>query len=257
MSARKEQVVRLVYLDDSADDSGVQMVGAIVVPENKFMVIEEYLAHLIDELVPEELREKFEFHASAMFHAKPPFSGLTRDTALEIFSRCTSIVEKAPIDVIYGAVNLGELRACEYATAQPVDVAFRKCLEGIAEWFPEHFSDEIGMLIFDDTQNQGVKTNLQKAFRAYRRRLKSDKHERGLLEWVHDDMYFGDSAYSVGIQLADICSFIILRHLQGKEDTEFLYKRIESRIFYGVTAPWGIPHGNSKILAKVAQITPS
>jgi hypothetical protein len=44
-------------------------------------------------------------------------------------------------------------------------------------------------------------------------------------------MYFGDSAHSVGIQLADICTFLICRHLEGKEDTEYLYKGIEPHIF--------------------------
>ena len=237
----------LIYLDDStSEESKFQLIGSIVVPDHQFMAIEEYLAHTIEKLVPEEHREGFEFHASAMFHGKKPFEGLKRDTVLEIFSRCVSIIEEGSIPIVYGAVNAHEIRSGLYATAQPIDVAFRICLQALGGWFTENFSDQIGIFICDDSKNGGVKTNLQKSFRAYRRRLKSEKHDRGRLEYAHDDMYFGDSAYSVGIQLADICSFIILRHLEGKEDTEYLYKRIEPRIFFGVVEPNGVPHGNSQ-----------
>src|SRR5690242_18290126 len=102
MNSREEVFVHLVYIDDSADE-GIQIIGAAIVPESKFMVIEEYLAHTIDSLVPEELQDDFEFHASALFHAKPPFKGLDRDTAIEILRSCVSIVETAPIPIIYGA----------------------------------------------------------------------------------------------------------------------------------------------------------
>jgi Protein of unknown function (DUF3800) len=42
-------------------------------------------------------------------------------------------------------------------------------------------------------------------------------------------MYFGDSRDSVGIQAADMCSFLIRRHLAGKQDSEWLFKIIESQ----------------------------
>lgn len=47
--------MHLVYLDDSADDER-SIIGAVIVPEIEFLKIEEYLAHTIDELVPEDLR---------------------------------------------------------------------------------------------------------------------------------------------------------------------------------------------------------
>lgn len=255
MNFRRGVWVHLVYIDDSAD-SGFQIIGAVVLPELEFMPIEEYLAGVIDRFVPEELRDAFEFHASAMFHAKEPFSKLGRDDALAILQRCVSIVEACG-SIVYGAVSMDKLRGGIYATVQPVDMAFRLCMEGLANWFQDkgEFMDsggdgpkEIGIFICDDTSNQGVKGNMKKAFRSYRRQLKSSTHKRGLLEYVHDDMYFGSSSSSVGIQLADICSFIILRHLEGKEDTEYLYKRLEPRIFFGAQEPGEIRHGSKESL---------
>lgn len=45
-----------------------------------------------------------------------------------------------------------------------------------------------------------------------------------------DDMYFGDSADSVGIQAADMCAFLVRRHLAGKQDSEWPFKIIEPHI---------------------------
>jgi hypothetical protein len=39
------------------------------------------------------------------------------------------------------------------------------------------------------------------------------------------------TAQPLDVALADICSYIILRHLQGKADTEFLYDLIKPQIF--------------------------
>ena len=241
----------LVYIDDSIEDSGYQIIGAVIVRDLAFKAIEEFLAKVIDSEVPEELRADFEFHASALFHAKKPFESLSRDKALEIISDCLSIITNAPIPVVYGAVDLKKLRRSLYATAQPVDIAFRLCLEGIEKWFQStekeavpfkevnyDADDHFGILISDDTKNVHVKDTMQKAFRAHRRRLKSVSHTRGLfVEHLHDDMYFGSSSYSVGIQLADICSFLILRHLQGKEDTEYLYDKLKPHIIHSQVIP--------------------
>jgi Protein of unknown function (DUF3800) len=234
-------LVYLVYLDDSGGDAKYQVMTALIVPDTDFMTIEEYLAIVIDEFVPEEQRDTFEFHASAMFHSKPPFESLSRDDALKIFEKCATIVDGAPLKISYGAVNLRVLRSGLYATARPTDIAFRLCLKGVEQMFNDlaeaskHRYQDFGILICDE--NQSVRNDLQKAFRANRRRLKSATHTRGELAHLHDDMYFGNSAYSVGIQLADICGFIILRHLEGKEDTEYLFKMIEPHICFGDVEP--------------------
>ena len=47
-------------------------------------------------------------------------------------------------------------------------------------------------------------------------------------------MYFGDSADSIGIQAADMCAFLIRRHLAGKQESEWLYKIIEPLILGSV-----------------------
>jgi len=240
--ARAETFVYLVYLDDSNEEP-YQLVTALIVPDTEFLTIESYLGHAISQLVPEELRDDFEFHASKMFHLEPPFDKLSRDEVLEIFSRCAHAIEGVKMPVVYGAVNMRKLRATHYATARPVDVAFRCSMDGLAKWFDENSTqtDLLGMLICDNS-NAGIRDAIYKAFRAYRKKVTStdtgtNPDLRGKLRHIHDDMYFGDSGFSRGIQLADVCSYIILRHLQEKEDTEFLYKTIAPFIYFDQVEP--------------------
>jgi hypothetical protein len=235
-----DKLVYLVYLDDSCEEATHQVIGAAIIHDREFLNIEGFLGVLIEEDIPEELRESFEFHASALFHGKEPFEKIERDKALSILKDCADMIADAPISVVYGAVDLRKLRSGIYATAQPIDIAFRLCIPEIEKWFAEKAPDELGILIADDTRNQHQKENLRKAFRANRSRIKiktpSPTHAveyRGLLQHIHDAMFFGDSKETVGIQVADLCCFLILRHLQGKADTEFLYRIIEGRIFSG------------------------
>jgi len=220
--------VHLVYADDSTHEPDYQMMGAIIMPDTDFRAIEEYLAYLVEFLVPEGEQSSFEFHASALFHAKPPFDKVDREKVLHILDLCASIGDI--VAMVYGAVNTRKLRSSIFATANPIDISFRICLEGIEKWFTEKAPNQIGILICDETKQH--RDALRKAFRAYRRQLKSEKHTRGMLEHLHDDMYFGDSSQSIGIQLADIWSFIVMRHLQQMEDTEYLYRKIEPHIFF-------------------------
>jgi hypothetical protein len=259
----KEKVtfVYLVYADDSSGESTYQIMTAVIVPDASFRLIEQYLATVIDAYVSEDQRDSFEFHASAMFHSKAPFESLSRDKSLEIFQQCTNLVDGSSLRISYGAVDLRKLRSGIYATAHPADISFRLCLSGVEEAFKKQAEerraeivsiaseqqfpgalvvsdpqfDDFGILICD--KGNAKEKEIQKAFWANRRRLKSAAHTRGELDHLHDDMYFGDSAYSVGIQIADICGFLILRHLEGKADTEHLFKDIEPSICYGEVEP--------------------
>lgn len=228
--------VYLIYVDDSCEEQTHQIIGAVLIHDFDFLDIEGFLGGMIEDDIPQELRDSFEFHASALFHGKEPFGKIGRDKALSMLKDCAEMVAVAPVSVVYGAVDLRRLRAGVYATAQPLDVAFRLCLPEIEAWFMAVAPKQLGLIIADDTKNQHQKENLLKAFRA-NRTFKTVKvgygrlEGRGRLEHIHDDMYFGNSQYSKGLQVADVCCFIILRHLQAKDDTEFLYKIIEPKIF--------------------------
>jgi len=140
------------------------------------------------------------------------------------------------IPVVYGAVDLSKLYATHYATANPVDISFRICIEIVEDWFRENANTGLGLLISDESE-KAVKNAMQNAFHLFRNRVLSSPPVRGKLEHLHDDMYFGDSKYSKGIQLADICTLVISRHLAGYSDTEDLYQQLSENIFRGSIEP--------------------
>jgi hypothetical protein len=135
-------------------------------------------------------------------------------------------------------VNLKALKGGLHRTASQLDIAFRLCALGVEKWLADEelrTANEcpnpdpmgvLGLMICD----AGGKTNhhVGAAFRSMRRR--SREGSTGELLHLHDDMYFGDSKYCTGIQLADVCTYVVLRHLLHKSDTEYLYDRISPLI---------------------------
>jgi len=245
LRGKRLRKVYLVYVDDSSDNSDYCVIGAAILRESDFSVIEGWMAHLIETYVPEELRSDFEFHASALFNGKPPFHKIPRQTAMDLMQRVVAIMapdENPGHYFVYGAVNLRVLRRSYFSTAQPQDVAFRICLDGLKKFFTtpgvvNH--DEMALMICDDTSNQHVKKNFQQSYRAFRGRARPSKEKTAWTppDYFHDDMYFGDSSHSVGLQVADICSYIVLRHLLKEPDTEFMYEVMAPRIFHGAVEP--------------------
>jgi len=237
--------VHLVYMDDSGNDgkSRYQMVGGVIVQDTNFQTVEDYLEFLVEIHVPEDMRDSFEFHAKDLFHCNKPFENLRKEQTLELISRCIGGTSAMEIPIVYGAVDTHKLRASIHATSTPADVCFRLCVPEIEKWFVEKSPSELGILVCDDTTNQNLKRQFQSSFRAGRPKAKMkvlknedgspviSDYSRGRYEHLHDDMYFGNSSTSDGLQLADICCFIIHRHLEGYEDTEELYKVIEPHIF--------------------------
>lgn len=243
---KRPLLVHLVYVEDSSDNADWMVMGAAIIAEADFSIIEGWLAKTIAEHVPEALRSSFEFHASAMYNAKPPFEKLSKGVAKELIARVITVMAEDRDNpdnqnyFVYGAVNMRQLRGGYFSTSRPQDVAFRACLEGVEAWFksqPER--KHMGLLICDDSTNAQLKKDLQQTYRAKRGVMSGfgGDYAASLASYIHDDMYFGDSSHSVGLQVADICSYVVLRHLQGLQDTEDLYRALEPQIFFSRVLP--------------------
>jgi uncharacterized protein DUF3800 len=230
-------IVHLVYLDDSRRDRDIQIVCAVIIRDDAFDFIEQHFGYTISEAVPPAIRAgpRFEFHASDMFHGNDIWRGFSRDKAIEVMATALDAMDclNGPC-VTYGSVNLGDLEKGLFGSANPVDVAFRCCCLAIEEWFRKYAPGELAVFISDDTKNHAVKNAMRDAFRAFRPKVRSSPLVRGILDHALDDIYFGHSHDSVGIQLADICAFIIRRHLAGNyADTADLYDQLKPRLYPG------------------------
>jgi Protein of unknown function (DUF3800) len=226
----------LTYADDSAYKEDLQILAAVIVDADKWEQMEAFAGAIIETL-PDEVRDKFtEFHASDLLNGEPPFDTLPPTMAMTILELAvTNVVDILGATVVYGGVDRRELRGTLYHDVNCELMAFRLCLACAEEWLAEQPTTpgqlpKLTLLIMDDTQNQKLKSGLQGTFHRQRKRLKQEVGDRGKLAHFHDDMYFGDSKYSVGIQMADVCGLLIQRHIMGKQDTEPLYKQLLPKI---------------------------
>jgi hypothetical protein len=258
--------VHLAYIDDSDSKQKAcewQVMSAVLIEDKSFKLAEMGISGIAEDLVPEEKREKFEeFHASELYGGYNVFEGIDQSKRFEAIERLLGLFEIFDLSVIYGAVNLEGLRATAYGSADPIDIGFRTCLKGIDWWVDKRIGDsalsvakerpqedgidhllrpilqgfieELVLVVVDDCDAK-VKASLQRSFRQSRGDRKSNAEAP--VTHFHDDVYFGDSRYSIGIQLADLCSYFICRHLQGDRDIEGFYNRIESHIKFSEVYP--------------------
>ena len=247
--------VYIAYLDDSGSTGGnladsqspFQVVTSVLFADAADFTLSEYmLGNIIDQHVPEEMRDAFEFHASDLWNCRKPFESLTKNQAVNIIQQCFDLIRGTQLPISFGAVDKRKLQQQIYSTANPIDMAFRLCVEGVESEMHKRESaldrsgavgfSELAVLICDESK--AYHYAIKNAFRQYRRKIRSlERHNRGRLKHIVDDIFFGDSSDSIGIQIADICGFAIGRHLRQQEDTEYLYEGIKNQIYSAKVFP--------------------
>jgi hypothetical protein len=251
----------LAYSDDSKtkhNNVEWQVMSTVMVKDETFRGFELHLGLIAAELLPPEKYEQFaEFHASDLYNGTKAFEGIEWAQRMSILEILLTLLEKEKIPVIYGAVDLSRLNKTIYASANPIEMTFRMCALGVQDWMSkqlqEKFSqyrdhktpdeqvrfDDVAVFILDDFEgNKPLKSSLQQAFRQMRKPMRPPSFQsESQLEHVLDDMYFGDSKFSVGLQLADACSYFIGKHLGGDATVDRFYARIEPHIVYSQIEP--------------------
>ena len=253
-------LVYLAYIDDpdfsanknqskaskTQEHEQFQVLGSVLVHDRIFALLEVHFGIYATSrcFSPEGLPIDFEFHAHELFHGTGFFRDWEQAKRFAIFQQCMTAIANLQLPVRYGAVDKAKLAKQIYKSANPLDMSFRMCIEQIQKCLK--IIGEAGLLIADNFDD-GKKRNLKQTFREYRKKFSSEAAE--VMERVQksgapgsqipqnvpisnllDDMYFGDSRDSVGIQAADMCSFLIRRHLAKKQDSEWLYKLIEPNV---------------------------
>ncbi|MGO8813973.1 MAG: DUF3800 domain-containing protein [Terriglobia bacterium] len=264
--------MHLAYLDDSDTKAKTfkwQVMSGVIVEDKKFKLIEIGMASIQELLVPIEKQSQFEeFHACELYGGYGVFEGIEQEKRFNAIRRLLEIIATGELSVIYGAVNLDRLQSEVYASADPLDISFRVCIEGIHRWADKHMTElmfegrksiipqseiqalmprfvdcwfgQLVLLIMDECDKK-IKDTLHKSFQSVRLPF---TFQGGSLPF-HDDMYFGDSRYSVGIQLADLCSYFIARHLGGDKEIESFYAMIQPYIAFSEIHPSGPQSANA------------
>jgi hypothetical protein len=225
----------IAFVDDSGSDdrSTFQVAGAVFGKEEVFYDLELTLGVLvIESLIPEDQLQFFEeFKASDLYTGNNAFRGIKpADKRYEVIKRFLELVGRSKLQIAYGAVPKRKLLGSVYGSAEPIDVAFRACLPGIQTWMKENANNERCLLITDDYSNGKIKNGIRAAFRQLRSRFRPIEYSLGMLEHFHDAIAFCDSRDSIGVQVADMCSYFIGPHLQNDPESQWCYDLFKSRI---------------------------
>jgi hypothetical protein len=231
-----EIFLHLAYLDDSGTDpkSPVTLCGAVIVQPESFLSLEN-LHDAAALVLPLEKSEEFEeFKGCELYHGTGIFKGIEESKRFQAIRILLTSVRVEKFPYIYFALDSKKLAQSATGSAKALDVAFRMCLLGIEEWaqknHPSH-PDAISLnlkdfflCVMDDTADSALKNQLRTSYRTLRAKRPYTPPKNHRLWHAHDDLYFGDSKESVGLQIADLCNYFMLRHLCGPDDEEGFYR---------------------------------
>jgi hypothetical protein len=136
----------LAYLDDSdtrSKNGKWQVLSAVIVKDSDFTTTELMSSLIVQDLMPEEKLAKFqEFHACELFGGYGVFEGIDQTKRLDAVKEILNLLHM-PLAVVYGAVNSKLLSQEVFGSANPIDMCFRVCAEGIDKWLASKFFEEI------------------------------------------------------------------------------------------------------------------
>jgi hypothetical protein len=233
----------LGYIDDSGRyDKKKQMfevLSTVLVPDKMFNQMEVDVGVCVADVIPEDKLERFEeFHAWELYGGYGIFDGIEQEKRFQAIKDLLSIIPRNKLAVVYGAVNLPKLQCHPYGSAAPTDIAFRLCVPAIDNFMSTRQSEstlEYALLIADDTDKE-KRSRLKKSFREFRKQIRPPNWEP--VNWyLHDDMYFGSSKDSIGIQLADLCAYFIAKHLDEDQSAEGFYEIFKNEIAFSKIEP--------------------
>jgi hypothetical protein len=229
--------VHLAYLDDAGTDqhSPIVMFGAVIIFPDNFGQVEALHSAAIQQIIPaDQIEEKFkEFHAAELYNGTGPFEGIDEKKRFDAIRVLLMAIKGENLPYIYAAIDRKKLKKSPMGSANATDAAFRLCALGIEDWARSQHSHppnairidltDLCLFIMDDTKEKSLKELLRKSYRELRAARPYIPPNDNRLWHAHDDMYFGDSRDSVGIQMADLCNYFMWRHLLKKEGGEEFY----------------------------------
>jgi len=241
--------VHLVYLDEAGIDgrSSSRTFGALIVPVGKFGRALMLHETAIQQILPPESKEEFtEFHACNLYMGNKAFAKVGDEERFTAIKVLLMAMRSEGLTFIYSSVDDQEFRKSPLGTIQsaPLHFAFQMCLRGVENWArvnhsPDRDPDKGAVInwqdsflcIADESNEDSYKEALKSVYRKLRpRRLFHDYQAGDRLWHGHDGMFFVDSVDSVGIQIADLCTYFVQRKLNGLEERQNFLDMFSDRI---------------------------
>jgi hypothetical protein len=231
--------VHLVYLDEAGIDGRSASVtfGALIVPPGKFGRALMLHETAIQQIIPPDSKEEFkQFHACDLYWGNKAFRKVKDEQRHNAITVLLMAMRSEGLSFIYSSVNREEFYNSPLGTIPfaPLHFAFQICLRGVENWArvqhcPERDPNKGAVIkwedsflcIADESNNEPHKDELKAVYRKLRpKRLFHNFQAGDRLFHAHDAMFFVDSVDSVGIQIADLCTYFVQRKLNGKPEKQ-------------------------------------
>src|SRR5271166_2953223 len=235
------RLMRLVYFDCAGSNRKEPfcVVVAVIVHEDHWTWLDHYSRSALIPLwtsraqMTKKARElmkqgKFEFHGHELFNGKGPWprNAKAKKFRFDLLSGFLDVPNKVQelgiqvtLPIVYGATYTPELIRRYGADAWDAEeIAFILCMEQVERFFTKTCDKEKGLLLGD----RNVKTEFAiRNLGDYMRRQSAPigRNPDSLTHMI-ETVHFADSQSTSGIQLADVCAFVIKRHLMNPDDLE-------------------------------------
>ena len=255
--------VHLVYLDEAGVDgrSAFRTFGALIIPTGKFGRASMLHETAVQQIIPAESKEQFkEFHGCDLYKGNPPFDKIDEAKRFDAIRVLLGSLRMEGLTFIYSSVDDQEFQKSPPGTIPmaPLHFAFQICLCEIENWAqlrhtPERDPnrgavinwDHSFLCIADECKNNPQKDALKALYRKLRKKRPFHDFQNVNRLWHgHDGMFFADSVDSVGIQIADLCTYFVQRRLEGREERQNFIDLFSDRVICAKPEPEWTQYGH-------------
>lgn len=279
-----ERMTRFVYLDEAGISNLDQepwcvVAGFVLHADGQWKGLDRYLSDMIDDIFPDGPPEGFYFRGYDLWsgnkdgHFPKPENGgrFTGDQRWKILEQLVSIPALYSLPIVFGVADRREhhFRSPEHGDGvnplAPADEiiaeqasCYFQCAMQVEKLMRDHAQDdEVALLIAEHgPANKPVKqlhnwmrnrTNVANLVNDPE--LNDDWTQLLPVERIVETAHFANKEDSLPLQLADICAFIIKRHMCGKEKSEPLYNKLTPAMLYrprGDYSEWPSPQAGDE-----------
>lgn len=215
--------MHLIYLDESGN-SGTNLsdpqqpifvLGALIVPEQKWKAIETDLIKKIDTFFEGDVPDDFEIHASEIRGGRGIYKGMDIEKRIAFRDELIQIAIDHELCFIYRAIPKKRFATWLDRTfgkgisMNPHIAAYPLVSQSINAYLRSLGEDELGILINDD--NKEVVTDIERTTKLLRADSTNLK-----LDHIIEKSFFIDSSKSHLLQLSDLCTF----HARKREEAK-------------------------------------
>lgn len=210
--------MHLIYLDESGNTGmdlnnphqPVFVLGALLVPEDRWLTLETELTALLERSFPAPRPAEFELHATELINPRGYFRQFGIPHRLDFYRDALQLAARHKLRFVYRAIVKKRFAAWLQNTfgsgvlINPHVAAFSLAAQVVQEHLKSLPGAPLGIFISDD--NREVASDVEKSIRILRRDSGSLR-----LAQIIEKGFFIDSRTSLPLQLCDLCTYAARR----------------------------------------------